>query len=216
MKVRPKEGPSHLCSSPPPCGETHAAKRGVKPSVGRCNLPVRSMKRSLPRREQFPARMGGPTGSRAHQPTRSPRCAPRRAPPTPTADRPGGASLAPSPSRAAPRPVDGHRGVRPRVRVDADDDAHVILRSVFVEPRWALLISERRALAPLLSPTPVRSRRPFTRQKARRASRRQALREPADQGPQTLRKNRTPSRLNQAHTCAAGRPQVVVSENGVR
>ena len=51
VKVRSKEGPSHLCSSPPAYGETWALKRGVKPSLGGCNSPVRSIKRSLPRRK---------------------------------------------------------------------------------------------------------------------------------------------------------------------
>ncbi len=63
VEVRPKEGPSHLCSSPPAFGETRALKRGVEPSTGGCNPPVRSMKRSLPRREEF--RRKEPTGSRA-------------------------------------------------------------------------------------------------------------------------------------------------------
>jgi hypothetical protein len=52
------------CSSPPASGETRATKRGVKPSSGGCNSPVRSMKRSLPRRKKDPSR-GGTTGSRA-------------------------------------------------------------------------------------------------------------------------------------------------------
>jgi hypothetical protein len=63
VEVRPKEAPRHLCSSPPAFGETWASKRGVEPSSGGCNSPVRSMKRSLPRRETFPRK--GPTGSRA-------------------------------------------------------------------------------------------------------------------------------------------------------
>jgi len=58
-----REVPRHLCSSPPAFGETWASKRGVKPSLGGCNSPVRSMKRSLPRRQTFPRK--GPTGSRA-------------------------------------------------------------------------------------------------------------------------------------------------------
>ena len=62
VEVRPKEGPSHLRSSPPAFGETWASKRGVKPSLGGCNPPVRSIKRSLPRREPCPK---GRTGSRA-------------------------------------------------------------------------------------------------------------------------------------------------------
>ncbi len=51
MRVRPKEEPSHLCSSPPAFGETWALERGVKPSSGGCKPAVRSMKRSLPRRK---------------------------------------------------------------------------------------------------------------------------------------------------------------------
>ncbi len=63
MKVRSKEGPSHLCSSPLAFGERSGRrKRGVEPSLGRCRPPVRSMKRSLPRRE---GARKGPTGSRA-------------------------------------------------------------------------------------------------------------------------------------------------------
>ena len=53
MKVRPKEEPSHLCSSPPAFGETWASKRGVEPSLGGCKPAVRSMKRSLPRRKSW-------------------------------------------------------------------------------------------------------------------------------------------------------------------
>jgi hypothetical protein len=67
VQVRPKEEPSHLCSSPPAFGETWASKRGVKPSLGGCKPAVRSMKRSLPRRNDFlPARE--PTGSRVPTP----------------------------------------------------------------------------------------------------------------------------------------------------
>jgi hypothetical protein len=44
-------------------GRPGASKRGVEPSSGGCNSPVRSMKRSLPRRQTFPRK--GPTGSRA-------------------------------------------------------------------------------------------------------------------------------------------------------
>src|SRR5207249_10138933 len=55
---------SHLCSSPSAYGEIGASKRGVEPSEGGCNSPVRSMKRSLPRRKKDPPR-GGTTGSRA-------------------------------------------------------------------------------------------------------------------------------------------------------
>ena len=63
MEVRPKEEPSHLCSSPPAFGETWASKRGVEPSnLGGCKPAVRSMKRSLPRRDLPPK---GSTGSRA-------------------------------------------------------------------------------------------------------------------------------------------------------
>jgi hypothetical protein len=54
VQVRPKEVPRRLCSSPPAFGETWASQRGVKPSVGGCNSPVRNMKRSLPRRQHFP------------------------------------------------------------------------------------------------------------------------------------------------------------------
>ncbi len=39
------------------------SKRGVKLSKGECKPPVRSMKRSLPRRGSYPRK--GPTGSRA-------------------------------------------------------------------------------------------------------------------------------------------------------
>jgi hypothetical protein len=63
VEVRPKEGPSHLCRSPPAFGETRVLKRGVEPSTGGCKPPVRSMKRSLPRREEFLRKE--PTGSRA-------------------------------------------------------------------------------------------------------------------------------------------------------
>jgi len=56
VQVRPKEGPSHLRSSPPTFGETWAPKRGVEPSEGGCKPPVRSMKRSLPRRKVNPRR----------------------------------------------------------------------------------------------------------------------------------------------------------------
>jgi hypothetical protein len=62
VEVRPKEGPSRLCSSPPASGEIRASKRGVRLSLGGCKPPVRSMKRSLPRREPSPK---GRTGSRA-------------------------------------------------------------------------------------------------------------------------------------------------------
>ena len=63
----PRQSPTlHLCSSLPAFGETRASKRRVEPSLGGCNLPVRSMKRSLPRREDFPRK--GPTGSRARWP----------------------------------------------------------------------------------------------------------------------------------------------------
>ena len=41
-------------------------KRGVKLALGECNPPVRSIKRSLPRREELPRK--GPTGSRARCP----------------------------------------------------------------------------------------------------------------------------------------------------
>jgi hypothetical protein len=51
VQVRSKEEPSHLRSSPPAFGETWASKRGVEPSLGGCKPTVRSMKRSLPRRE---------------------------------------------------------------------------------------------------------------------------------------------------------------------
>ena len=54
MEVRPKEVSRRLRSSPPAFGETWASKRGVKPSLGGCNSPVRSMKRSLPRRQHSP------------------------------------------------------------------------------------------------------------------------------------------------------------------
>jgi hypothetical protein len=64
VKVQPGEVPRHPCSSPPAFGETRATKRGVKPSPGGCKPPVRSMKRSLPRRKKDPSR-GGTTGSRA-------------------------------------------------------------------------------------------------------------------------------------------------------
>ena len=40
-----------------------ASKRGVESALGGCNPPVRSMKRSLPRRERNPRKR--PTGSRA-------------------------------------------------------------------------------------------------------------------------------------------------------
>jgi hypothetical protein len=63
VKVRPKEAPRHLCSSPPAFGETRASKRGVEPSLGGCKPPVRSIKRSLPRRQENLLRE--PTGSRA-------------------------------------------------------------------------------------------------------------------------------------------------------
>ena len=63
VQVRPKEGPSHLCSSPPAFGETRALERGVEPSQGGCKPPVRSIKRSLPRRKENLLRE--PTGSRA-------------------------------------------------------------------------------------------------------------------------------------------------------
>ena len=65
VKVRPEEGPSHLCSSPSARRETWASEYGVTPSaqVGGCKPPVRSIKRSLPRRELFPRK--GSTGSRA-------------------------------------------------------------------------------------------------------------------------------------------------------
>jgi len=62
VQVRPKEEPSHLRSSPPAFGETWASERGVEPSSGGCKPTVRSMKRSLPRRE-FGLRKE-PTGSR--------------------------------------------------------------------------------------------------------------------------------------------------------
>jgi len=65
VQVGAKEGPSHLRSSPPTFGETWASKRGGKPAAGGCNLPVRSIKRSLPRRKAILAR--GPTGSRARE-----------------------------------------------------------------------------------------------------------------------------------------------------
>lgn len=66
VQVRPKEGPRHLCSSPPAFGEIWASKRGVEPSRGGCKSSVRSMKRSLPRREIFPRERA--TGSRASCP----------------------------------------------------------------------------------------------------------------------------------------------------
>ena len=34
VKVRPKEGPSHLCSSPSAFGETWASEYGVKSALG--------------------------------------------------------------------------------------------------------------------------------------------------------------------------------------
>ena len=34
VEVRPEEGPSHLCSSPPASGEIPGSKRGVRPSLG--------------------------------------------------------------------------------------------------------------------------------------------------------------------------------------
>ena len=61
VKVRPKEGPSRLCSSPPAFRETWALTRGVElpqlpgaGSIGECNPLVRSIKRSLPRRKSVP------------------------------------------------------------------------------------------------------------------------------------------------------------------
>ena len=63
VEVRPKEGPSHLCSSPSAFGETWASEYGVKSALGGRKPPVRSMKRSLPRRKEFPRQ--GSTGSRA-------------------------------------------------------------------------------------------------------------------------------------------------------
>jgi hypothetical protein len=59
VEVRPEEGPSRLCSSPSASGEIRALKRGVTPSLGGCNPPVRSMKRSLPRREPSPKGSNG-------------------------------------------------------------------------------------------------------------------------------------------------------------
>ena len=51
VQVRLKEESRHLRSSPPAFRETGASKRGVEPSSGGCKPAVRSMKRSLPRRE---------------------------------------------------------------------------------------------------------------------------------------------------------------------
>ena len=65
VEVRPKEVPRHLRSSPPASGETWASKRGVEPSSGGCKPAVRSMKRSLPRRNSLLRKE--PTGGRVRE-----------------------------------------------------------------------------------------------------------------------------------------------------